>query len=283
MILSYHPIYEADENRLCAGRAPNEEDRIAMERARAVILPQGCPQTLWEMARNACAHVFPDYRCRFEFPGKIGQYSLFQRYGAATPKTFCWASVSAFLTESTSQPPMDLPFVFKFNWGGEGFGTFLVQTQKELPDLLEKAADMERADQPGFLIQEKIVSDRVLRVVVIGRRLVAYWRVRTQPQIFAINASSGARIDTQSQPERLQTGRQAVMHFCRQSGINLAGFDLLFQKGRTQPFFLEINYFFGRQGLGGSESYYKILTAEIDHWLEARSLLSSSENPFERQ
>jgi ribosomal protein S6--L-glutamate ligase len=30
---------------------------------------------------------------------------------------------------------------------------------------------------------------------------------------------------------------------------------------------LEINYFFGRRGLGGSEAYYKILLAEIQVWL----------------
>jgi len=31
--------------------------------------------------------------------------------------------------------------------------------------------------------------------------------------------------------------------------------------------FLEINYFFGRKGLGGSEAYYKLLQQEIDRWI----------------
>ena len=31
---------------------------------------------------------------------------------------------------------------------------------------------------------------------------------------------------------------------------------------------LEINYFFGRKGLGGSEAYYKILHEEIRTWLD---------------
>ena len=30
---------------------------------------------------------------------------------------------------------------------------------------------------------------------------------------------------------------------------------------------LEINYFFGRKGLGGSDAYYEILNEEIDKWL----------------
>ena len=31
---------------------------------------------------------------------------------------------------------------------------------------------------------------------------------------------------------------------------------------------LEINYFFGRRGLGGSDAYYEILNREIHNWLE---------------
>jgi len=49
----------------------------------------------------------------------------------------------------------------------------------------------------------------------------------------------------------------------------MAGFDLLFsseRKNRT-PLFLEINYYFGRRGLGGSERFYEILNTEITKWL----------------
>jgi ribosomal protein S6--L-glutamate ligase len=31
---------------------------------------------------------------------------------------------------------------------------------------------------------------------------------------------------------------------------------------------LEINYFFGRRGLGGSDAYYKVLKREIQNWIE---------------
>jgi ribosomal protein S6--L-glutamate ligase len=33
---------------------------------------------------------------------------------------------------------------------------------------------------------------------------------------------------------------------------------------------LEINYFVGRSGLGGSEGYYRILEAEVSAWLGER-------------
>ena len=48
--------------------------------------------------------------------------------------------------------------------------------------------------------------------------------------------------------------------FCFQNPISLAGV--------IKPLFLEINYFFGRKGLGGSEKYYKILQDEIDNWIK---------------
>lgn len=54
----------------------------------------------------------------------------------------------------------------------------------------------------------------------------------------------------------------------------MAGFDLLFsseRKNRT-PLFLEINYYFGRRGQGGSERFYEILIAEIEKWIDSIGL-----------
>jgi ribosomal protein S6--L-glutamate ligase len=43
-------------------------------------------------------------------------------------------------------------------------------------------------------------------------------------------------------------------------------------KKDPQPLFLEINYFFGRAGLGGSERFYDMLQTEIDNWLAGLGL-----------
>lgn len=67
MILSFHPCFEADVNRICAGRGPHEGDVAAMQAAAAVILPQGCRQDLWQAAVRSCPHVFPDYHARFQY------------------------------------------------------------------------------------------------------------------------------------------------------------------------------------------------------------------------
>ena len=73
MILSFHPCFEADINIICAGREPDHNDSAAMRSAAAVILPQGCREALYRMAKQNCAHVFPNYDARFEYPGKTGQ------------------------------------------------------------------------------------------------------------------------------------------------------------------------------------------------------------------
>jgi len=86
--------------------------------------------------------------------------------------------------------------------------------------------------------------------------------------------SKGAVIDTESDPELQVAAISSVKGFCNMTGINLAGFDILFsQESRNETlFFLEINYYFGRRGLGGSEKFYEILIAEIKKWIDSLGL-----------
>jgi ribosomal protein S6--L-glutamate ligase len=39
-----------------------------------------------------------------------------------------------------------------------------------------------------------------------------------------------------------------------------------------EPLFLEINYYFGRRGLGGSERYYSMVHQAIREWLSRAGL-----------
>lgn len=57
--------------------------------------------------------------------------------------------------------------------------------------------------------------------------------------------------------------------FGRRAGINVAGFDILFNRTRNSdtPLFLEINYYFGRRGLGGSLRFYELFEQAADRWL----------------
>jgi ribosomal protein S6--L-glutamate ligase len=276
MILSFHPLYTADLNLLCAGRDPGAPELLAIRQAKAVILPQGCRKSLYRMAQKNCAHVFPDYDACFSYPGKIGQAKLFQKTGVPHPHTVFYdkgALSEIGYREFLNNLPFSLPFVFKFNWGGEGETVFLLQSLEAVETALKNAILYEKSGQCGFLLQELVPSKkRSLRVVVIHRSYISYWRVHEAGDGFYTNLTKGAKIDTDSDPALQEAAKAAARTFCDQTKINLAGFDFLFsepelQAGVIRPLFLEINYFFGRKGLGGSDNYYHLLQNGIDDWL----------------
>ncbi len=283
MILSFHPCFEGDRNILCAGREPDENDLAAVKTAEAVILPQGCRRSLFEMAREHAHHVFPNYEARFRYPGKIGQIHLFQNTGTLHPRSQTYASTNEFPWKSGAAAQLPggfrFPVVFKFDWGGEGDTVFFLQDPSDLHNALTKARTFEVSGQTGFLIQQYVPANhRVLRVAVIGKSCISYWRVQNDKTLFEINLAKGAVIDATSDPHLRRQGIQAVRDLCRSTGINLAGFDLLFpaESIDSPPCFLEINYYFGRKGLGGSERFYALLAWQIRKWIKT---LPKSMNP----
>lgn len=271
MILSFHPNIVADKNILCAGRLPNDEDRAAISAADAVILPQGPSEDLYGLCRRHCTHVFPNYDVRFIFPGKVGQARLFKETRVAFPATYAFESVSAFRRRYKNNNALRYPCVFKSNWGGEGEGVFLLQTARALDRRLDRAQRSEKGGHKGFLLQEFVPhGGRTLRVAVIGHMVFSYWRLHSDKTAFQTSLRSGAVLDHDTDPKHQEAGRAAVKAFCAKTGINLAGLDLLFPENQkeTAPFFLEINYYFGRRGLGGSMRYYELVDKAVEQWLK---------------
>ncbi len=281
MILSFHPCYEVAVNRLCAGRDPNNEDLAAIKKASAVILPQGCRQTLYEMARDNCPHVFPNYDARFAYPGKTGQIRLFRSNGISHPRSWTFFRLEQFERRRKIAPALTFPLVFKLDWGGEGDTVMLLKNQTDLDRALAKAEDYERSGQYGFLLQSMIPHDhRALRVVVIGRILKAYWRVQDDTAVFGTSLSKGARVDMAVSPEIDRAAKSLTRGFCERTKTNLAGLDFIFHEADLTspdptPLMLEINYFFGREGLGGSMPFYNLLQAAVDNWLAAIGLATT--------
>ncbi|MCF8028795.1 MAG: glutathione synthase [Desulfobacteraceae bacterium] len=273
MILSFHPCYVGDENRLCAGRDPDDQDRARMRAARAVILPQGCRRTLFDAAAANCARVFPDYHARFAWPEKTGQIRLFRNCGLPHPHTAVFDALAQYRRcHSAGRLPAGFapPFVFKYNGAGEGDNVWRVEDLQQLEHLLSMSENRESTGQYGFLIQEYIdTGGCCLRVAVIGDTLISYWRIQQTPENFRAAAALGAEIDHCAFPALQAAGKQLVRHLCAQTGINLAGVDLIFSETDPArgPLLLEINYFFGRRGLGGSERFYELLCREIDRWI----------------
>lgn len=275
MILSFHPIFVADENRICAGREPDDGDLAAIQRAEAVILPQGCSQTLYRAARDHCPHIFPNLDVRFDYPGKRGQIRLFRMLGVAHPATDLYDSANDFYRRGQI---IRFPAVIKLDWGGQGETVFKVSNPQELDRTLDRAEAAERTGQKGFLVQQFIPARyRSLRVAAIGRRRITYWRIQQAQDRFGASVAAGASIDYETDAHLQQAAEGVVQDFCTKAGLQLAGFDFLFDdrslaQNRIEPLMLEVNYFFGRTGLGGSERYYRILTREIDAWLKCLGL-----------
>ncbi len=282
MVLSYHPIIEGHVNRLCAGREPDDEDRRWIQRASAVILPQGCSEALYHMAARYCRHVFPNYRTRFLYPGKIGDIRLFRALGLPHPSSHLFLSVKHCPTSFWQT--LRYPVVLKSAHGGEGSLVFKVHNAQEAYEILKLFEGMERSGFGGFLVQRFVENDgRDLRVVVVGKTVISYWRVQRDASNFLYNTSQGAVIDHESDPELQAKGRDWVRRLCREAGMNLAGIDLLFPvealETQAPPFFVEINYYFGRKGLGGSQSFYKLLEREVVRWLKDLGLAAIQPPP----
>ncbi|MCJ7616914.1 MAG: ATP-grasp domain-containing protein [Desulfobacterales bacterium] len=276
MIVSFHPCFGADKYIICAGRKPDDNDLAAIKAADAVILSQGRDEALYKMASKNCSNVFPDYEARFKYPGKIGQIHLFRKAKVPHPESIIYFNVDSFKKDFDTIPEkFSFPIVFKFDWGGEGDNVFLLNSVRDLEDALNRAEIFESTGHTGFLIQEYIPSQsRSLRVVVIGQKFISYWRIQNNAEEFCTSLASGAVLDFDADPDLQEAAVKSAKHFCKKTGINLAGFDFLFSSELNikEPLFLEINYFFGRKGLGGSEKYYKILESEIQKWIESLKL-----------
>ncbi|MFP3870070.1 MAG: RimK family alpha-L-glutamate ligase [Syntrophobacteria bacterium] len=275
MIVSFHPCIKADVNRIVAGRPAGPQEKSLIERADAVILPQGVREDLYRLCRHHCRWVFPNYDIRFQYPGKMGDVLLLRALGTAHPRSFLFSSVAhyhRYFPPEEDGFPFPLPFVLKGNFGGEGRMVFKICNRRELEAVLEELRAMERSGLRGFVTQQWINhGGRDLRVVVLYDKLFSYWRKQKNPGEFRTNLSRDAVIDPYSDPHLRQKAEETVRWFCRKTGANLAGIDLMFDEDDPsfQPLLGEINYWFGRRFFGSSEVYYAELGKAVQRWLAA--------------
>jgi ribosomal protein S6--L-glutamate ligase len=273
MILSFHPCIDADLNVIVAGRAPGPEEESMVKQADAIILPQGVRRDLYDLCRKYADRVFPNYDLRFQCPGKIGDILLFRTAVIPHPKSFLFHNVADYHLRFPAKPgrfPFAFPFLVKGNYGGEGRMVYRIHSRQEMEQILDQLGKMESSGTRGFIIQQLIDhGGRDVRVVVLYDRLLSYWRVQKDQRQFLTNLSAGGTIDLNSDHHLLDKAEEIVHHFCKQTGINLAGIDLMFDKEdeSKKPLFLEINYWFGRRFFGSSEAYYAELKMAVKRWL----------------
>jgi ribosomal protein S6--L-glutamate ligase len=272
MILSFHPCFDTDVQVILGDRRLDSTDLKLIRNAKAIILPQTCPQEIYNACSASSAAVFPSYEMRFKYPGKVGQSILFKDFGFLHPETLRWRTVDEFKKAYTASKefPHDLPFFIKDDKSHEADGVFLVKDRTSLSRAFDYLGSRERSGLPGFVTQEFIRSEgKVLRAVIIGNQVITYWKLPNRPGQVITTISRDAMIDHDWRPDLLEKGRRQVLSLSRKTGINLAAVDFVFPllDDDPDPFFLEINYFFGRRGLGGSEDYYRLLYQAVQDWL----------------
>ncbi|MFH0788107.1 MAG: glutathione synthase [Pseudomonadota bacterium] len=274
MIASLHPCITKDINILCAGRSLTAREKNRLKKARAVIVPQGVTAGVYRECHRLVPHVFPNYDLRFPWEGKVGDNLLFEYFQVPHPKTIIFKNLESL---RENYPDLEIlptllsgyPMILKANRGGEGAFVFLIRSQREL---VEKLDLLPKGPLPpgGFILQEWIDhGGKDLRVVVLFDTLFTYWRIQPNPDNFLTNQSQGGLIDFNGDIILKDRAGQAVKDFCERSGINLAGIDIIFDRKNKSsiPLFLEINYYFGRRGLGGSLRFYEMLEQAADRWL----------------
>jgi ribosomal protein S6--L-glutamate ligase len=140
---------------------------------------------------------------------------------------------------------------------------------------LEDLKRLEGRESPGFISQQLITTEgNVLRVVIIGSRTITYWKRAQETGQMITTISRGAKIDREWRADLQKKGEIEAERLVAATGINLAAIDVIFhtEEPDPQPLFLEINYIFGRRGLGGSMRFYQLLSEALQEWLVKRGL-----------
>jgi len=276
MILSFHPCLDADVQIILGDRPVGPVELRWIRQAQAIILPQGCKESLYSACANSGSLLFPNYDLRFLYPGKTGQSRLFQEYRIPHPPTRSWGHVHALrdFYERAGVLPHTPPFLVKSDNSHESEGVYVVTEERAFPGLLEK---MERrgGGLKGLVTQVYVpCAGNVLRVVIIGRQIFAYWKREESAGDWTTSLSRNARIDYHWHPELREKAVSQARCLSRQTGINLAGLDYVFGMSQDDPapLLLEINYYFGRRGLGGTLRYYALLYRAVQDFLSESGL-----------
>jgi len=268
MIVSFHPCIQADIQIILGERLPSAEEEFILKKADAIILPQGCSKKLYEICKRSGAILFPEYRYRFEYEGKIGQIRLFKEFGLPHPCSIPIEGIEE-ISKKWDYLFSKTPFLLKKDMSHEGEGIYVIRRKEDL----EKIKEVERREK--ILLQELIrCGGNVLRAVVIGDEIMTYWKRPAKEGQIITTISKNAIIDHSWMPELQEKGKRLVEELISKTGINLAALDMVFRE--ENPLLLEINYFFGRRGLGRSDNYYLLLFQAIKKWLKKNEISHSS-------
>ena len=273
-ILSFHPCFAAQHQIILGSRKLGPRDHSLIKKAVAIILPQSCSQDLYQACQSSSAELFPNYDVRFKYQGKIGQFFLFKEFQLPHPHTIPWVSVNEFRRANhRNWLPHNFPFLLKGDRSHEGEGVFLITDPEALESTLRIFGEWEKTGQPGFISQALIPSGgNVLRVVLLGNKIITYWKRPLLEGSLITTLSRNAVVDKDWKKDLQEKGRMQATVFAEKTGSDVVAMDYVFpmEHPEPEPHLLEVNYYFGRRGLGGSLNYYRLLYEALQEWLQRK-------------
>jgi len=275
-VISYHPALEADQSFLLRSRRPLERrDLLAILRAGAVLLPQAPRADLYRLVAGVGRPHFPRAGVYFCLDGKVGNHRLFRDLGLPQPPTLAFEGLEQVL-DAWREGRLEVagitpPLVVKGAGGGEGSNVFLVREPGELAELAGRVETFCARGPSGLVVQKYLDGGGGdARVVLLGRRCEAFWR-RCAPGEFRSNLSNGGRVDRRWRPAELERAVELARRLQEAAGLDVAAVDILVPPG-GEPLLLELNFYFGRRALGGSDAFLQMYLAAVRRWLEGLGL-----------
>lgn len=265
--VSFYPRIPMEENLSVFEDLDDPGIQQLLVHAAGILLPPYTPPWRYREITRLARNWFPRLEARFDCFGKSKQIQLFRRIGVRHPRTHLFANPSRLMDDFTSgECCWEYPAVLKGDRGGGGSTVYPIYQPGDLPGCLDKLAQ----DEPVLLQTWVNHGGKDLRVVTYGDHTISYFRVGDGR--FYNNVCRGGRIDYELCPAQRRKGSWAVLEFCRRAAIDVAGFDLMFPDD-GDPVFIEINFHFGRKGLGGILGHHGHMLKAVRHWRSA--ILSS--------
>lgn len=258
--VSFRPEIRMEENLPPFTKIDDSRTIDLLRKAAGVLMPSFVSPWMYRSIIQYAKDWFPRLEVQFNFQGKTRQVYLFEKMGVRHPDSLVFETpvhLQAYLNEHGS--PWGYPMVLKGDLGGGGEAVFPIHRREDLPGHLSNLPK----DKP-LLIQKWVEhGGKDLRVVVYGDQAVSYFRVGGGR--FYNNVCRGGRLDHAGWPDLQRKGVAAVRAFCRRAGIDIAGFDLMFPD-EGEPVFIEVNFHFGRKGLGGTKEHRRHVLSAIQNW-----------------
>ncbi len=274
-IVSYHTGLQAEVNLALISQRPLERsDALALIGAGAVLLPQACRPDLWALAAACGAPLFPRPAAHLSLDGKVGNRRLFSGLGLPQPQSVEFASLERAVAAWQGGHPavrgLGAPLVAKGAGDGMGRNVFLVRDSDELAALAGRLETGCVHGPAGLILQRYLPGASEMRVVLLGTDCLAYWH-EPAPGEFRANLSQGGGWTSEGPAAELQAGLALARRLQAAAGMDVAGVDVIFPPG-GEALLLEVNFYFGRQGLGGSENYLSLYLQSVRAWLSGLGL-----------